>query len=130
DILVTIGSHNLLATPSRAMLDDAHLGPLIEEFVHGAGDVSAEDRAAVFRLAWDFVGSSLGGPNDLYERTYLASPRTNRTLAPPFSAAGPRASALVAASLAAGRRCRGRRAGSPPGPSPPLGRPGRYWSTA
>src|SRR5262249_911707 len=25
DILVTIGSHNLLATPSRAMLDDAHL---------------------------------------------------------------------------------------------------------
>ena len=30
DIIVTIGSHNLLATPTRAMLDDARLRPLID----------------------------------------------------------------------------------------------------
>src|SRR5262249_21613831 len=124
------GSHNLLATPSRAMLDDAHLGPLIEEFVHGAGDVSAEDRAAVFRLAWDFVGSSLGGRNDLYERNYLASARTNRTLGHLFYADRTRAFALVDAMRAAGRGGRRRRASSSTWPSPPLGRRGRYWSTA
>ena len=78
DILVTIGSHNLLATPSRAMLDDGRLRPLIDEFLHGAGDIDAERRAALYRLAWDFVGSGLGARNDLYERNYLASARTNR----------------------------------------------------
>ena len=104
DILITIGSHNLLATPSRAMLDDAHLRPLIDEFVHGAGDVDAESRAAVFRLAWDFVGSGLGGRNDLYERNYLASARTSRTLAHLVYADRTRAFALVDAMLAAGRR--------------------------
>jgi aromatic ring hydroxylase len=104
DILITIGSHNLLATPSRAMLDDAQLRPLIDEFVHGAGDVDAESRAAVFRLAWDFVGSGLGGRNDLYERNYLASARTSRTLAHLVYADRTRAFALVDAMLAAGRR--------------------------
>jgi 4-hydroxyphenylacetate 3-monooxygenase len=104
DILVTIGSHNLLATPSRAMLDDAHLRPLLDEFLHGAGDVDAEERAALFRLAWDFVGSSLGGRNDLYERNYLASAKTNRTLAHLFYADHARPAALVEAMLAAGRR--------------------------
>ena len=81
EILIAIGSHNLLATPSRAMLDDARLRPLIEEFLHGANGVSAEDRAAVYRLAWDFVGSTLGSRNELYERNYLASAKTNRMLA-------------------------------------------------
>ena len=55
------------------MLDDAALRPLIDEFLHGANDVDAEERAALFRLAWDFVGSALGGRNELYERYYLAS---------------------------------------------------------
>ena len=54
------------------------LRPLIDEFLHGANDVDAERRAALYRLAWDFVGSSLGARNDLYERNYLASARTNR----------------------------------------------------
>jgi aromatic ring hydroxylase len=81
EILITIGSHNLLAAPSRGMLDDARLRPLIEEFLHGANGASAEDRAAVYRLAWDFVGSALGSRNELYERNYLASARTNRMFA-------------------------------------------------
>ena len=38
------------------------LRPLIDEFLHGANGVDAEERAAVFRLAWDFVGSSLARP--------------------------------------------------------------------
>jgi aromatic ring hydroxylase len=78
EILTQLGSHNLLATPSRAMLDDGRLRPLIEEFLDGSGTVTAEQRAALFRLAWDFIGSGLAGRDFLYERFYLASAGTNR----------------------------------------------------
>jgi aromatic ring hydroxylase len=77
---MVIGSHNLLAAPSRGMLDDDRLRPVIDEFLHGANDIDAERRAAIYRLAWDFIGSALGSRNELYERNYLASAKTNRTL--------------------------------------------------
>ncbi len=73
EIIMLIGSHNLLATPSRNDLDDPNLRPLIDEFLHGANGLDADDRAALFRLAWDFVGSNLAGRNVLYERFYLTS---------------------------------------------------------
>jgi aromatic ring hydroxylase len=78
EILMLIGSHNLLATPTRGQLDDAGLRPLLDEFIHGANDIDAEQRAALFRLAWDFVGSGLGARNVLYERFYLTSASRNR----------------------------------------------------
>ena len=78
EIITLIGSHNLLATPSRRQLDDAELRPLIDEFLHGANGLGAEARAALFRLAWDFVGSGLAGRNLLYERFYLTSAARNR----------------------------------------------------
>ena len=78
EIVMLIGSHNLLATPSRRQLDDRALRPLLDEFAHGANGVGAEARAALFRLAWDFVGSSLAGRNVLYERFYLTSAARNR----------------------------------------------------
>lgn len=78
EILKTVGSHNLLATATRGQLDDPRLRPLLEEFLPGANDVGAEERSAVYRMAWDFVGSGLGGRNDLYERNYLSSTKTNR----------------------------------------------------
>jgi 4-hydroxyphenylacetate 3-monooxygenase len=79
EILMLIGSHNLIAAPSRAMLDDARLRPLIDEFMHGANGQDAERRAALHRLAWDFIGSGLGSRNELYERNYLGSAKNNRT---------------------------------------------------
>ena len=36
-----------------------------------ARNASAERRIRAYRLAWDFVGSSLGGRGELYERFYL-----------------------------------------------------------
>jgi aromatic ring hydroxylase len=102
-IITLIGSHNLLATPSRRQLDDPGLRPLLDEFLHGAGGVGAEERAALFRLAWDFVGSGLAGRNLLYERFYLTSAARNRMTAH-ASADRSRAHALVDSILAAGRR--------------------------
>jgi 4-hydroxyphenylacetate 3-monooxygenase oxygenase component len=80
EIITLIGSHNLLTTPSRAQLDDPELRPLIDEMLHGADGASADERAAVFRLAWDFVGSSLGGRGFLYERFYLTSAARNKQM--------------------------------------------------
>jgi 4-hydroxyphenylacetate 3-monooxygenase len=81
EIITLIGSHNLLAAPTRAQLDDRNLRPLIDRFLRGGKDVSAEERARVFRLAWDFVGSALASRNELYERFYLASGARNYQLA-------------------------------------------------
>jgi 4-hydroxyphenylacetate 3-monooxygenase len=78
EIITLIGSHNLLTTPTRSQLDDPELRPLIDEMLYGADDTSADDRAALFRLAWDFVGSGLAGRGFLYERFYLTSATRNR----------------------------------------------------
>jgi 4-hydroxyphenylacetate 3-monooxygenase len=80
EIITLIGSHNLLTTPSRAQLDDPTLRPLIDEMLSGADGAAADERAAVFRMAWDFVGSSLAGRGFLYERFYLTSAARNKQL--------------------------------------------------
>jgi 4-hydroxyphenylacetate 3-monooxygenase len=106
EIITLIGSHNLLATPSRRQLDDPELRPLLDEFLIGANGVDAEARAALFRLAWDFVGSGLGGRNLLYERFYLTSAGRNRIIAHVLNTDRERANGLVDAVLAAGRPAR------------------------
>lgn len=80
ELIKLLGSHNLLATPSIAAFDDARLGPLIREFMPGANGMSALERAKLFRTAWDFAGSALGGRTELYERFYLASAPRNMAL--------------------------------------------------
>jgi len=80
EIITLIGSHNLLTTPSRAELKNPKLRPLIDEMLHGADGATADERAAVFRLAWDFVGSALGGRGFLYERFYLTSATRNKQM--------------------------------------------------
>ncbi|MCP4006100.1 MAG: 4-hydroxyphenylacetate 3-hydroxylase [bacterium] len=73
EIFHLIGSHNLLATPSRAQLDHPETRKLLDSYLHGANGIDAEERSAVFRMAWDFVGSELGNRNELYERYYFGS---------------------------------------------------------
>ena len=80
EIITLIGSHNLLTTPTRHQLDDPAMRPLLEEMLHGADGAGAEERAAVFRMAWDFVGSSLAGRGFLYERFYLTSAARNKQM--------------------------------------------------
>jgi 4-hydroxyphenylacetate 3-monooxygenase len=107
EIITMIGSHNLLATPSLALLQDPDSAPLIEEFMHGADGASAVERAALFRLAWEFVGSQLGGRNALYERFYLTSAGRNRQSAHLGNADRTRPYALVDHILTAGREAAG-----------------------
>jgi 4-hydroxyphenylacetate 3-monooxygenase len=70
ELLQLIGGGGFMATPSRADLD----GPLREQidlYFQAAG-ADAERRIRLFRLAWDFIGSELGGRGELYERFYLS----------------------------------------------------------
>ncbi len=80
EIIKTIGSHNLIQVSSQTQLADARIRGLVEEFMPGANGISAEDRSNLFRTAWDFTCSQLGGRGELYERNYLSSARTNRML--------------------------------------------------
>jgi 4-hydroxyphenylacetate 3-monooxygenase/anthranilate 3-monooxygenase (FAD)/4-hydroxyphenylacetate 3-monooxygenase len=80
EIIKLIGSHNLLATPSLAAFDDPELGPKIAHYMRGAKGMTAPERAKLFRTAWDFAGSALGGRVELYERFYLASAARNLAL--------------------------------------------------
>ncbi len=81
DILKTIGSHNLLATPTQADLADPQLEGVLRRYLRGADEAGAEERARLFRTAWDLIGSALGGRVELYERFYLASAPRNYALA-------------------------------------------------
>jgi 4-hydroxyphenylacetate 3-monooxygenase oxygenase component len=85
EIIKEIGSHNIFTTPSRGELDDPVLRPLLDHHLKGAGDVSAERRARIFRLGWDFAGSGLAGRNEQYERFYLASAPRNYQMAQMFA---------------------------------------------
>jgi 4-hydroxyphenylacetate 3-monooxygenase len=78
EILTVIGSHNLLAAASTLQLADPRLNALMNEFQPGANGITAEERSVIYRVAWDFMGSMLGVRNELYERNYLASTKTNR----------------------------------------------------
>ncbi|HZK99018.1 MAG TPA: 4-hydroxyphenylacetate 3-hydroxylase N-terminal domain-containing protein [Caulobacteraceae bacterium] len=80
EIIRLLGSHNVFAAPTQAQMRDPELKPLIDRYLRGAGDVGAEERVRVFRLAWDFVGSALASRNEQYERFYLASGARNRQI--------------------------------------------------
>ncbi len=70
ELLQLIGGGGFMATPSKADMD----GPMAEAIAkyYQAGGAEAERRIRLFRLAWDYIGSDLGGRGELYERFYLS----------------------------------------------------------
>src|SRR5207237_458968 len=57
--------------PDREHHRPRPLRPLIDKYYQAAG-AEAERRIRLFRLAWDYLGSDLGGRGELYERFYLS----------------------------------------------------------
>jgi aromatic ring hydroxylase len=70
EMLQLIGGGGFMATPSRADID-GQLADQIAQYFQAAG-ADATRRIRLFRLAWDFLGSELGGRGELYERFYLS----------------------------------------------------------
>jgi len=77
EILKLIGSHYMLAAPRADQLHDEEMGGLIEEFMGGADGIDAKERAKIFRLGWDFLGTQMAARNEQYERFYLGSGARN-----------------------------------------------------
>jgi len=78
EIIRLLGSHNHFTAPSAAQFADPTLRPLLDKYLPGAGGVSAEQRARIFRLAWDYAGGALASRNEQYERFYLGSAGRNQ----------------------------------------------------
>jgi 4-hydroxyphenylacetate 3-monooxygenase oxygenase component len=78
EIIRLIGSHNHFTAPSAAQLADPALRPLLDKYLPGAAGIDAEQRARIFRLAWDYAGSALASRNEQYERFYLGSAGRNQ----------------------------------------------------
>lgn len=70
ELIQLIGGGGFMATPAKADFEREELRPDIDKYFQ-ARNASAERRVRAFRLAWDFIGSSLGGRGELYERFYL-----------------------------------------------------------
>ena len=70
ELIQLIGGGGFMCTPSKADLDGP-MRDLIDKY-YQAGGADAERRIRLFRLAWDYVGSDLGGRGELYERFYLS----------------------------------------------------------
>jgi 4-hydroxyphenylacetate 3-monooxygenase oxygenase component len=70
ELLQLIGGGGFMCTPSEADLR----GPLADTIAtyYQAAGADAERRIRLFRLAWDYIGSDLGGRGELYERFYLS----------------------------------------------------------
>jgi 4-hydroxyphenylacetate 3-monooxygenase len=81
EIIRLLGSHNHFTAPSAAEFANPTLRPLLDKYLRGANGISAEARARIFRLAWDFSGSALASRNEQYERFYLASAARNLAVA-------------------------------------------------
>ena len=81
EIIRLLGSHNHFTAPTTAQFADLELRPLLDKYLHGAKEVDAEQRARIFRLAWDFTGSALASRNEQYERFYLGSAGRNFLIA-------------------------------------------------
>jgi aromatic ring hydroxylase len=70
ELLQLVGGGGFMATPSQADVEGP-LRPLIDTYFQAAG-ADAVRRIRLFRLAWDYLGSDLGGRGELYERFYLS----------------------------------------------------------
>lgn len=78
EIIKIIGSHNLLATPTIDSYENPQMKDLLNKYMPSANGSEASERAQIFRIAWDFAGSALGGRVELYERYYLTSQPRNQ----------------------------------------------------
>jgi len=62
--LMAIPPEEIFNSPARAMVDKYYQAKLAD----------GEERIRLFKLAWDLVGSSFGGRQELYERFFFGDP--------------------------------------------------------
>jgi 4-hydroxyphenylacetate 3-monooxygenase len=80
DILREMTGSGMLHGPSSYRdYHNAEIAPDVERFIR-SGDLTSVERAKLFRLAWDLVGSEFAGRHAQYELFYAGSRSTTTSL--------------------------------------------------
>jgi len=74
EIVQTLAAGGFFYAPSEADLQSPELRPYIDRYVRGRAGVSAEERVALFKLAWDATGESFAQRMAQYVRYYSGDP--------------------------------------------------------
>jgi 4-hydroxyphenylacetate 3-monooxygenase oxygenase component len=74
EIVQTLAAGGFFYLPSEADLASADVRPMIDKFVRGRAGVSAEDRIALFKLAWDVTGETFAQRMQQYVRFFSGDP--------------------------------------------------------
>jgi 4-hydroxyphenylacetate 3-monooxygenase len=77
DHLYQLGGGGYVSIPQESTLEVADLA--IDKYYRGA-TAEAKDKVALFRLAWDIVGSGWGGRQELYERFFFGDTQRMKAL--------------------------------------------------
>jgi 4-hydroxyphenylacetate 3-monooxygenase len=71
-VVKQIGASGLMALPPEEILNSPERGDV--DKYYQSKTLGAKDRLKLFKLAWDSVGSSFGGRQELYERFFFGDP--------------------------------------------------------
>jgi 4-hydroxyphenylacetate 3-monooxygenase oxygenase component len=74
EIVETLAAGGFFYAPSEADLANPEVRPLIDRYVRGRAGISAEERIALFKLAWDATGESFASRMAQYVRFYSGDP--------------------------------------------------------
>jgi 4-hydroxyphenylacetate 3-monooxygenase oxygenase component len=74
EIVQTLAAGGFFYAPSEADLQSPELRPYIDRYVRGRAGVSAEERVALFKLAWDVTGEAFAQRMAQYVRFYSGDP--------------------------------------------------------
>ncbi|MDH3681381.1 MAG: 4-hydroxyphenylacetate 3-hydroxylase [Acidimicrobiia bacterium] len=77
EIIQTLAAGGLFYAPTEADLAAPEIRTDIDRFVRGRPGVDAEERIALFKLAWDAIGDSFGSRMLQYARYYSGDPIRN-----------------------------------------------------
>ena len=77
EIVHSLAGGGYFYAPSEADLGNPEIRPAIDTFVRGRPGVDAEERIALFKLAWDVCGDSFGSRVQQYVRFYSGDPVRN-----------------------------------------------------
>jgi len=101
EIVQILAGGGFFYAPSRADLDNPELRPSIDKFVRGRPGIPAEERIALFKLAWDVTGTAFAQRVNQYVRFYSGDPIRNTA---GFYLAHPKDDLFEAVERALGRR--------------------------
>ena len=71
-VVKQVAAGGLIANPPGAIMD-SEIRPDVDKYFQSKLG-SADERLKIFKLAWDAVGSSFGGRQELYERYFFGDP--------------------------------------------------------